>query len=109
MGPNIPPHDLGEVIDATVYLIDHPEASADDLIQFVKGPDFPTGGFILGRAGILDAYRTGRGSIRMRARCEIEEGKRGGVSIVVTEIPYQTSITALVPRIKVLGASREAE
>ena len=109
MATNIPPHNLGEVIDATVHLIDHPEATADDLLQFVKGPDFPTGGFILGRAGILDAYRTGRGSIRMRARCEIEEGKRGGVSIVVTEIPYQTSITAIVTRIKELVESREVE
>ncbi len=90
MASNIPPHNLGEVIDATIHLIDNPEATPDDLMQFVKGPDFPTGGLILGRAGILDALRTGRGSIRMRARAEIEEGKKGTM-IVVTELPYQTS------------------
>ncbi len=73
MATNIPPHNLGEVIDATIHLIDHPEATADDLMRFVKGPDFPTGGYILGRAGIMDAYRTGRGSIRMRAKAEIVE------------------------------------
>ena len=73
MATNIPPHNLGEVIDATVHLIDNPEATPDDLMQFVKGPDFPTGGSILGRAGIIDAYRTGRGSVKMRATAEIEE------------------------------------
>src|SRR5437016_7252239 len=75
MATNIPPHNLGEVIDATLHLIDHPEATPDDLMQFVKGPDFPTGGYILGRAGIMDAYRTGRGSIRLRAKAEIVGGK----------------------------------
>ena len=73
MATNIPPHNLGEVIDATIHLIDHPEATPDDLMQFVKGPDFPTGGLILGRAGIIDAYRTGRGSVKMRATADIEE------------------------------------
>src|SRR5262245_58389704 len=68
MATNIPPHNLGEVVDATLHLIDHPDATPDDLMQFVKGPDFPTGALILGRAGIMDAYRTGRGSVRMRAR-----------------------------------------
>src|SRR5580692_5917037 len=82
MATNIPPHNLGEVIDATIHLIDHPEATPEDLMQFVKGPDFPTGGLILGRQGIMDAYRTGRGSIRMRARAEIVEGKGGGEQIV---------------------------
>src|SRR5438093_7698433 len=77
MATNIPPHNLAEVVDATIHLIDHPDATSDDLLQFVKGPDFPTGGLILGRSGILDTYRTGRGSIRIRARAEIEEGKRG--------------------------------
>src|SRR5688572_25873205 len=91
MATNIPPHNLGEVIDATVHLIDNPDATPDDLMQFVKGPDFPTGGLILGRSGILDAFRTGRGSIRMRARAEITDSKRGQ-EIVVTEIPYQTSV-----------------
>src|SRR5579863_2820541 len=93
MATNIPPHNLGEVIDATVYLIDHPDATAEQLMTFVKGPDFPTGALILGRQGILDAYRTGRGSIRMRAVAEIEEN-RNTTSIVVTELPYQTSVEA---------------
>ena len=106
MATNIPPHNLGEVIDATVHLIDNPDATPDDLMQFVTGPDFPTGGLILGRAGILDAYRTGRGSIRMRARAEIEEDKRG-MRIVVTELPYQVSIAAVADKIKDLVDSRE--
>ena len=76
MATNIPPHNLGEVIDATIHLIDHPDATPDDLMQFVKGPDFPTGASILGRAGIIDAYRTGRGSVKMRATATIEEGKQ---------------------------------
>jgi DNA gyrase subunit A len=76
MATNIPPHNLGEVIDATIHLIDNPDATPDDLMEFVKGPDFPTGALIMGRAGIMDAYRTGRGSIRMRAVAEIEETKR---------------------------------
>ena len=77
MATNIPPHNLGEVIDATIHLIDHPDATPDDLMQFVKGPDFPTGASILGRAGIIDAYRTGRGSVKMRATATIEENKKG--------------------------------
>src|SRR5581483_353299 len=108
MATSIPPHNLGEVIDATVHLIDNPDATPDDLMQFVTGPDFPTGGLILGRAGILDAYRTGRGSIRMRARAEIEEDKRG-MRIVVTELPYQVSIAAVADKIKDLVDSREIQ
>ena len=108
MATNIPPHNLGEVIDATVHLLDHPDATPDDLMQFVKGPDFPTGGLILGRQGILDAYRTGRGSIRMRARAEIQEGK-SGTSIVVTELPYQGSAAALEQKVADLVNSRELE
>ena len=102
MATNIPPHNLGEVIDATVHLIRHPEATADDLMTFVKGPDFPTGGSILGRAGIMDAYRTGRGSIKMRATAVIEEGQRGQMQIVVSELPYQTSCSAIAARIQEL-------
>ena len=102
MATNIPPHNLGEVIDATLHLIDHPDATPDDLMQFVKGPDFPTGGSILGRAGIMDAYRTGRGSIKMRATAAIQETKRGGYEIVVTELPYQTSCSAIAGRIQEL-------
>src|SRR3954469_7103039 len=84
MATNIPPHNLGEVIDATVHLINNPEATSDELMQFVKGPDFPTGGSILGRAGIIDAYRTGRGSVKMRATADIEETRNGRFQIVVT-------------------------
>ena len=102
MATSIPPHNLGEVIDATIHLIDHPEATPDDLMAFVKGPDFPTGGMILGRAGIMDAYRTGRGSIKMRATATIEEGKRGQMQIVVTEPPYQASCSAIAGRIQEL-------
>ena len=102
MATSIPPHNLGEVIDATIHLIDHPDASSDDLMAFVKGPDFPTGGSILGRAGIIDAYRTGRGSIKMRATAAIEEGKRGQMQILVTQLPYQTSCNAIAGRIQEL-------
>ena len=109
MATNIPPHNLREVIDATIHLIDHPGATPDDLMQFVKGPDFPTGGFILGRQGIMDAYRTGRGSIKMRAKAEIVETKRGGTAIIVTELPYQVSPRSVLSRIKELVDSRELE
>jgi len=109
MATNIPPHNLAEVIDATVHLIDHPDATSDDLMQFVKGPDFPTGGSILGRAGIIDAYRTGRGSIKMRATASIEETRRGGFHIIVTELPYQTSCSAIAGRIQELVDSGELD
>ncbi|MGH8994656.1 MAG: DNA gyrase subunit A [Acidimicrobiales bacterium] len=98
MATNIPPHNLGEVIDATMHLIDHPEANPDDLMEFVKGPDFPTGALILGRQGIMDAYRTGRGSIRMRAVAEIDES-RGTTAIVVTQLAYQTSVEVIEQKI----------
>jgi len=102
MATNIPPHNLGEVIDAVVHLIDHPEATPDDLMEFVKAPDFPTGGQILGLAGIKEAYRTGRGSVKTRAKVSIEEGKSGRYEIVVTELPYQTSCSAIAARIQQL-------
>ena len=102
MATSIPPHNLGEVVDATLHLIDNPEATTGDLMKFVKGPDFPTGGLILGRDGIKDAYQTGRGSIKMRAKVSIEEGKRGQMLIVVTELPYQASCSAIASRIQEL-------
>jgi len=108
MATNIPPHNLGEVIDATIHLIDNPQATPDDLMHFVKGPDFPTGGAILGRAGIIDAYRTGRGSIRMRAKAEIVEVK-GVEQIVVSELPYQASMKSIQERIAELVNSRELD
>lgn len=95
MATNIPPHNMGEVIDATLHLLENPEADVEALMEFVKGPDFPTKGLILGRAGIRDAYTTGRGSVKIRARAEIEETKTGGEQIVVTEIPYQTSVEGI--------------
>ncbi len=106
MATNIPPHNLGEVIDATNHLIDHPDATPDDLMQFIKGPDFPTGALMMGRQGILDAYRTGRGSIRLRAVAEIEEGKRNDM-IVVSKLPYQVSPSQVLIKIKELVDSGE--
>ena len=99
MATNIPPHNLGEVVDAVVYMIDHPDCTVDDLMQFVKGPDFPTGGVILGKRGIYDAYHEGRGRIIVRAKSEIEDigGKRQ--RIVVTEIPYMVNKARLIEKI----------
>ena len=108
MATNIPPHNLGEVIDATLHLIDHPEATPDDLMAFVKGPDFPTGAYILGRAGIMDAYRTGRGSIRMRAKAEIVEGRTSS-EIHVTQLPYQVSVSSVASKVAELVDSRQIE
>ena len=100
MATNIPPHNLGEVIDATTHLLEHPEATPDDLMEFIKGPDFPTGALILGRQGILDAMRTGRGSIKLRAVAEIDDGRDGATRIVITEMPYQTSIASVSKKIE---------
>ena len=99
MATNIPPHNLGEVIDACVHYIDHPDCTVDDLMQFVKGPDFPTGGVILGQRGIYDAYHEGRGRIIVRARSEIEEMAQGRQRIVVTEIPYMVNKAKLIEKI----------
>ena len=98
MATKIPPHNLGEVIDATLHLLANPEATPDDLMVFVKGPDFPTGAQILGRQGILDAYRSGRGSVKMRAVAEIEESTKD-VRIVVTEFPYEVSVESVEEKI----------
>ena len=99
MATNIPPHNLGEVIDACVYYIDHPDCTVDDLMQFVKGPDFPTGGVILGKRGIYDAYHEGRGRIIVRAKSEIEEMSQNRQRIVVTEIPYMVNKAKLIEKI----------
>lgn len=95
MATNIPPHNMCEVIDATDYLMDHPDCTVKDLMQFVKGPDFPTYGTIHGTAGIYEAYMTGRGRIKVRARCHFEE-KHGKTSIIVTELPYQVNRSMLL-------------
>ncbi len=108
MATNIPPHNMGEVIDAAIHILHNPEATPDDLMAFVKGPDFPTGALIMGRQGILDAYRTGRGSIKMRAVAEIEEG-RVGDRIVVTEFPYQTSVEVIEQKITDLVRSGDLD
>ncbi len=108
MATNIPPHNLGEVIDATIHLIDNPEAEPGDLMAFIKGPDFPTGGLIMGRAGIAEAYRTGRGSIKMRAKAEIIEGKTND-KIVVTELPYQVTPNSVINKMTELIATKELE
>ena len=112
MATNIPPHNLGEIIDACVYAIDNPDASVEDLMQFVKGPDFPTGAYIVGTAGIREALTTGRGSVKMRAVTDVQEVRTGRNAIVVTELPYQVSkdrvlekIAALVHEKKIVGIS----
>ena len=99
MATSIPPHNLGEVIDATVKIIDNPEVSIDELMKIVKGPDFPTGAQILGKSGIRDAYRTGQGKIKVRAICEIEETNRGKSQIIVSEIPYAVNKARLIEKI----------
>jgi DNA gyrase subunit A len=99
MATNIPPHNLGEIIDATVALIDDPALTIDDLIKIVPGPDFPTGGIILGRAGIRAAFHNGRGSIVMRGRVSIEELRRDREAIIITEIPFQVNKAAMIERI----------
>ena len=99
MATNIPPHNLGEVIDAVIHSLDHPEATPAQLMKFVKGPDFPTGAVIMGRDGIRDAYETGRGSIKIRAVCSVEEGSGGRARIVVTELPYQVNKARLAEKI----------
>ncbi len=111
MATNIPPHNLGEVIDGICYVIDHPEADLEDLCAIIKGPDFPTGGIIMGRAGIRAAYATGRGKIKVRARCEIEDmpGTSNRQRIIVTEIPYMVNKARLVESIANLVKDKRVE
>src|SRR2546426_3330944 len=99
MTTEVPPHNLGEICDAIVHLIDHPECEAADLLKIVSGPDFPTGGIIYGTQGIRDCYLTGRGLSKMRAQVQIEEGKAGRMSLVATEIPFQVNKGALLEKI----------
>jgi DNA gyrase subunit A len=108
MATNIPPHNLAEVIDAVDHLLVNPDATPDDLMQFVKGPDFPTGALIMGRQGIIDAYRTGRGSIRLRGKAEIEEGTRSD-TVVVTELPYQVSPNSFMTKVTELVNAGELD
>ncbi|HWW48956.1 MAG TPA: DNA gyrase subunit A [Xanthobacteraceae bacterium] len=109
MATNIPPHNLGEVIDACIALIDNPALSIDELIEIVPGPDFPTGGIILGRQGIRAAYHLGRGSIVMRGKVTIEEIRKDRQAIIVTEIPYQVNKATMVERIADLVREKKIE
>lgn len=109
MATSIPPHNLGEIIDATVMLIDEPDSSVDDLLKTVKGPDFPTGALILGKAGMRDAYRTGTGKVKVRSVCEIEETSHGKMQIVVTEIPYAVNKARLIEKMAELVKDKKVE
>ena len=99
MATNIPPHNLGETIDATCLMLDNPDVTTEELMKVLPGPDFPTGGIVMGRKGIIDAYETGRGSLTIRAKHKIVEGKNGKSSIVITEIPYQVNRTNLMQKL----------
>jgi len=109
MATNIPPHNLGELVDGLIHLIDHPGASVEQLMRFIKGPDFPTGGIICGTSPILQAYRTGRGLLRVRGRAEIEEGKGGREMILITEIPYGLSKAALIEKMAELVRAKRID
>ncbi len=109
MATNIPPHNLGEIIDACVALIDNPDMSLDEIMQIVPGPDFPTGGAILGRAGIRQAYETSRGSILMRGKCVIEQIRKDREAIIFTEIPYQVNKASLIEKIAELVRDKKIE
>ncbi len=108
MATNIPPHNMREVIDAVIYLIDHPDCSIQDLMQFIKGPDFPTAGIIHGVGGVYEAYTTGRGRIKVRAKAHFEE-KNGKTSIIVTELPYQVNRALLLENIAMLVKNKRIE
>jgi DNA gyrase, A subunit len=109
MATSIPPHNLGEVIDATVHYIDNRDCTTEDLMEHISGPDFPTGAMIIGTEGIKEAYRTGRGKVRVRARAEIEELPKGKQQIVITEIPFQVNKSRLVERIADLVRDKKVE
>ncbi|OHE85418.1 MAG: DNA gyrase subunit A [Lysobacterales bacterium RIFOXYA1_FULL_69_10] len=109
MATNIPPHNMSEVIDATIALIDQPDIDVDGLMEHIPGPDFPTAGIINGTAGIINAYRTGRGRVRMRARAEVEVADNGREAIVVTEIPYQVNKARLIEKIAELVKEKKLE
>ena len=99
MATNIPPHNLGETIDATCLMLDNPDVSLEELMKVMPGPDFPTGGIIMAKKGIVDAYATGRGSLTVRAKCSVKEGKNGRSSIIVSEIPYQVNRKKLLEKL----------
>ena len=109
MATNIPPHNLGEIIDAALHVIDNPDAGVEELLQFVKGPDFPTGGYLVGTTGIREALATGRGSVKVRGVCDVQEIRKGRTAIIATELPYQVSIERIIAKIKELVDSKRLE
>ncbi|MFT7653177.1 MAG: DNA gyrase subunit A [Candidatus Azotimanducaceae bacterium] len=109
MATNIPPHNLTEVINGCLQLLDHPETTIDEMFEFITGPDFPTAGIINGRAGIVQAYRTGRGRIYVRARAEVEEDARGRERIIIHELPYQLNKARLIEKIAALVKDKKIE
>ena len=109
MATSIPPHNLGEVIDGTISLIDNPDISIDEMIEQIKGPDFPTGGIIMGKNDMVRAYQTGRGKVKVRAKAEIEEGIKGRDRIIITEIPYQVNKARLIEKIADLVKDKRVE
>ncbi len=109
MATNIPPHNLGEVIDGYIEYIKNPDITLEDMMEFIKGPDFPTGGIILGQSGIVSAYATGRGIIRVKAKTEIKELANGKPQIIIKEIPYQVNKTTLIERIAELAKDKKIE
>jgi DNA gyrase subunit A len=109
MATNIPPHNLSEVIDGLVAYINNPDIDIDELMEYIKGPDFPTGGVILGQAGIVQAYKTGKGIIRVKAKSEIKELANGKKQIIITEIPYQVNKTTLIDRIASLAKDKKID
>ena len=109
MATNVPPHNLGEVVDGLIHLIDHPESTVKDLTAFIKGPDFPTGGYILGREGLTEAYTTGRGSVRLQAKAGVETDKKNRERIIVTELPFQVNKAQLIEKIAELVRDKKIE
>ncbi|WIV12608.1 DNA gyrase subunit A [Proteiniborus sp. MB09-C3] len=109
MATSIPPHNLAEVIDGAIMMIDDPEVQVDDLLDCIKGPDFPTGAVIMGKEGIKSAYRTGRGKVRVRAKADIEQNSKGRTSIIITEIPYQVNKARLIEKIADLVREKSLE
>lgn len=109
MATNIPPHNLGEVVNALLILLENPEASLEELLEVIQGPDFPTAAYIYGRQGIVEAYRTGRGQIQMRAKAYVEKGRGGKDNIIVSELPYQVNKAKLVERIAELVREKKIE
>ncbi|MFH1995086.1 MAG: DNA gyrase subunit A [Nitrospinota bacterium] len=109
MATNIPPHNMGEIIKGTIKLIDNPEIEVKELFKYIKGPDFPTAGIICGRSGIDSAYRTGRGTVKMRGRWKVEEEKGGKDSIIVTELPYQVNKARLIEKIAELVRDKKID